>query len=96
MEACTLTHITNTNITTSPTGTVKGKSCEKIVDELLSRLQKTHARVYSSIMSVSTTSTVKPTKAKKEEKKKVEKKVKKTRKKKEENETRSCAGGTIE
>ena len=83
MEACTLTHITNTNITTSPTGTVKGKSCEKIVDELLSRLQKTHARVYSSIMSVSTTSTVKPTKAKKEEKKKVEKKVKKTRKKKE-------------
>ena len=50
----------------------KGKSCEKIVDELLSRLQKTHARVYSSIMSVSTTSTVKPTKAKKEEKKKAE------------------------
>ncbi len=53
------------------------------MDELLSRLQKTHARVYSSIMSVSTTSTVKPTKAKKKEKKKVEKKVKKTRKKKE-------------
>jgi len=36
---------------------LQGKNCEKIVDELLSRLQKSHSRVYNAIMSVSSSTT---------------------------------------